>query len=563
MIAGPPRPSRARRARGHRGRPPRRDPRQASRARKSRAISGDLRRRIIDLYDVRVAPRQVPDLAPAAADYTTHCAVCHGADRPRRRARRQGSDPAAGRSHRRAPAWAQHSVFGLYNTITLGIKGTAMTGFAPLAESQRWALAFYVSTLATAGRARDRGARSSGSAAPDESEPARSARAGDGDAAGRGGPRGRRRRRGAGVSPQRARPRSPPVRESPLDLSARAARGEPRRLPAGRRGAGAPARGHELPRGLRAGGGASSTRWTAGSATGSRAQMLRYRDPDPVARAAARDGRGGGARDPVAARHRAPARSTRPASRRRPPSRSALVILLREGLEAILVRGRPRRDADQVGPPRCAALRARRLDRGAGAGRAHLGRRLLRGHDQRRHREVTEGVTALVAAAMLLYVGFWMHATPTRRAGRPISRRSVQAALLGPHALGPGRASRSWPCTARSSRPCCSTRRSGSRPALGAPACAGRASPPPPWALGLLAWLILSGGLRAAARLVLRRRARCCMAVLAVVLAGKGIAALQHAGRLPVEPARPARRSPRSACTRRGRACSPSSCWCC
>ena len=43
------------------------------------AISGDLRRRIIDLYDVRVTPRQVPDLAPAAADFTTHCAVCHGA----------------------------------------------------------------------------------------------------------------------------------------------------------------------------------------------------------------------------------------------------------------------------------------------------------------------------------------------------------------------------------------------------------------------------------------------------------------------------------------------------
>ena len=39
------------------------------------AISADLRRRIIDLYEVRVTPRQVPDLAPAAADFTTHCAV--------------------------------------------------------------------------------------------------------------------------------------------------------------------------------------------------------------------------------------------------------------------------------------------------------------------------------------------------------------------------------------------------------------------------------------------------------------------------------------------------------
>jgi len=121
------------------------------------AIAGDLRRRIIDIYEVRVAPRQVPDLRPAAADYTTHCAVCHGAAG-------RGDGPAA-KGLTPPPAdltdaarMGQHSVFGLYNTITLGIKGTAMTGFAPLSDSQRWALAFHVSTLATGGEARDRGA---------------------------------------------------------------------------------------------------------------------------------------------------------------------------------------------------------------------------------------------------------------------------------------------------------------------------------------------------------------------------------------------------------------------
>ena len=49
-------------------------------------------------------------------------------------------------------------MFGLYNTITLGIKGTGMTGFAALSDAQRWALAFYVSTLAAKRRrARARG----------------------------------------------------------------------------------------------------------------------------------------------------------------------------------------------------------------------------------------------------------------------------------------------------------------------------------------------------------------------------------------------------------------------
>ena len=57
-------------------------------------------------------------------------------------------------------------MFGLYNTITLGIKGTAMTGFPALSEAQRWALAFHVSTLAgTARRARARAPRS-GKAGP-------------------------------------------------------------------------------------------------------------------------------------------------------------------------------------------------------------------------------------------------------------------------------------------------------------------------------------------------------------------------------------------------------------
>jgi high-affinity iron transporter len=43
------------------------------------AISSDLGRRIIDLYEVRVTPRQAPDLRSAAADFNAQCAICHGA----------------------------------------------------------------------------------------------------------------------------------------------------------------------------------------------------------------------------------------------------------------------------------------------------------------------------------------------------------------------------------------------------------------------------------------------------------------------------------------------------
>jgi high-affinity iron transporter len=42
---------------------------------------------------------------------------------------------------------AQRSVYGLYNTITLGVDGTSMASFKRLPEPDRWALAFFVSAI--------------------------------------------------------------------------------------------------------------------------------------------------------------------------------------------------------------------------------------------------------------------------------------------------------------------------------------------------------------------------------------------------------------------------------
>ena len=41
----------------------------------------------------------------------------------------------------------QRSLHGLYSTITLGVTGTSMRGFSALPEADRWALAFHVGTL--------------------------------------------------------------------------------------------------------------------------------------------------------------------------------------------------------------------------------------------------------------------------------------------------------------------------------------------------------------------------------------------------------------------------------
>src|SRR3546814_3578052 len=39
------------------------------------------------------------------------------------------------------------SLYGLYNTITLGVGGTRMRPFTELSEEDRWALAFFAATL--------------------------------------------------------------------------------------------------------------------------------------------------------------------------------------------------------------------------------------------------------------------------------------------------------------------------------------------------------------------------------------------------------------------------------
>jgi len=99
-----------------------------------------------ELYGLRLAPQRTPDLAGAAHVYAAQCAACHGA---------QGrGDGLAGQSLQPPPSdfhnatrQGSQSLAMLYNTISYGVSGTAMTGFGALPEQDRWALAFYVGSL--------------------------------------------------------------------------------------------------------------------------------------------------------------------------------------------------------------------------------------------------------------------------------------------------------------------------------------------------------------------------------------------------------------------------------
>jgi len=120
-------------------------------------LADELRLAIMDAYPVAAAPRRLPDLASAAALYRNHCAACHGAEGYGDGPQAAGLEPPPNNFHDTERQF-QRSLYGLYNTISLGVEGTAMVGFPQLSEEERWALAFYVGSFPFTAAQREKGA---------------------------------------------------------------------------------------------------------------------------------------------------------------------------------------------------------------------------------------------------------------------------------------------------------------------------------------------------------------------------------------------------------------------
>lgn len=109
----------------------------------ARTLAADL----IKAYPVPLAPAVAPDHSTGRVLYAEYCASCHGANG-------NGKGPAAANlkpppidftDKERA---IERSLFALYQVIEQGLDGTSMASFAQLPSQDRWALALYVGSLA-------------------------------------------------------------------------------------------------------------------------------------------------------------------------------------------------------------------------------------------------------------------------------------------------------------------------------------------------------------------------------------------------------------------------------
>ncbi|MXS84435.1 iron permease [Nitrosomonas sp. HPC101] len=106
---------------------------------------------LLAAYPIPTSPAAAPDLARGATLYQSHCASCHGVSGGGDGPAAVGLDPPviAFTDVERAD---QRSPLSFFQTISQGVEGTSMISYAEqLNEADRWALAYYTGTLAYTG----------------------------------------------------------------------------------------------------------------------------------------------------------------------------------------------------------------------------------------------------------------------------------------------------------------------------------------------------------------------------------------------------------------------------
>ncbi len=110
-------------------------------------LTTTMHQQIIADYGIQVVPNKVPDFKIAKQLYAQNCIACHGV--------KGAGDGPLSKTLQPLPTnfldrdrYRERALYGLFSTVTQGVSGTSMPAFKQLTEHERWSLAFYVGQLA-------------------------------------------------------------------------------------------------------------------------------------------------------------------------------------------------------------------------------------------------------------------------------------------------------------------------------------------------------------------------------------------------------------------------------
>ncbi len=110
-------------------------------------LARSIRNDVLGRTDILRAPVNWPDLASGERIYRQYCAACHGAEGAADGPQAAALDPAP-TVFASGERIASISPFQAYNTIRLGVDGTSMIAYDMLSDAEVWEVAFYVKSLA-------------------------------------------------------------------------------------------------------------------------------------------------------------------------------------------------------------------------------------------------------------------------------------------------------------------------------------------------------------------------------------------------------------------------------
>ncbi len=114
-------------------------------------LARKLQQDAIRLAGIQVAPTSKPDLALGNKLFQANCVSCHGDTGHGNGLAGANLDPKPANFHDPDLIW-NSAPYKFYNTIRLGVPGTGMMSFAQLSDQEVWALAFYLKSLPHAGK---------------------------------------------------------------------------------------------------------------------------------------------------------------------------------------------------------------------------------------------------------------------------------------------------------------------------------------------------------------------------------------------------------------------------